>query len=59
MTVALNVRIMAQFSEDLMNARPMYLLTRLEVNQRVWIYDGFWGKELNRMKKAGWKVIPL
>lgn len=59
MTVGAAVQIMERCSEDPMNARPMWLLTRLEGDQRVYVYDGFWGKELNRMKKAGWKVIPL
>jgi len=39
------------------NNKPMWLLTRLEGHERVYIYDVFFGKELNRMMKAGWRVI--
>ena len=41
-----------------MGNKPWWLLTRLEGVQRVYIYEPLWGKELNRMKKAGWKVVP-
>ncbi|MEK4712266.1 hypothetical protein [Sporosarcina sp. FSL K6-5500] len=41
-----------------MNQCPWWLLTRLEGVQRAWVYDQFWGKELNRMLKQGWKVVP-
>lgn len=40
-----------------MNNKPYWFLTRLEGVQRVYLYDRFWGKELNRMIKAGWKVV--
>ena len=37
--------------------KSMWLLTRLEGHERVYIYDVFSSKELKRMKKRGWKVV--
>lgn len=44
--------------QERINGKPMWLLTRMEDGERVYVYDVFFGKELNRMIKAGWKVVP-